>query len=330
MERYHPSGPASAARALDAPLLPAGDDPWRRQVRRERRRRQTAALAGLLAGAALVSAACSGNHKPVSPANSLSANRGTASWYGPKFDGRRTASGERYDMHSLTAAHPSLPFGTLVQVTNLGNGRQVVVRINDRGPFGRRRVIDLSYAAARQLKIVGPGTAEVQLAVLGPGEPAAPQPPPTLLAAAGVGAPTVAAGGAEGGVEGGVEADAVDAPGSAPSPAAPAAPAALAVPAASTLTASSASASQVVPAVAMRASTAQALHYTVQVGAFGEPERADALQQSLARLYPETAVHSDGTWYRVQVGLFADREQAEWLRRELAALGLEAVVVGAH
>ncbi|HEV3457252.1 MAG TPA: septal ring lytic transglycosylase RlpA family protein, partial [Thermoanaerobaculia bacterium] len=84
------------------------------------------ALAGILASAALVSSACSGNHHPVSPAPSAGASsRGTASWYGPKFNGHRTASGERYDMHKLTAAHPSLPFGTKIQVTNLENGKQV-------------------------------------------------------------------------------------------------------------------------------------------------------------------------------------------------------------
>ncbi|WP_337845516.1 septal ring lytic transglycosylase RlpA family protein [Thermus sp.] len=76
---------------------------------------------------------------------------GLAVWYGPGFHGRRTASGEVYDMHALTAAHPTLPFGTRVRVTNLKNGRSVVVRINDRGPFGGRYIIDLSYAAARAI-----------------------------------------------------------------------------------------------------------------------------------------------------------------------------------
>nr|WP_279232081.1 septal ring lytic transglycosylase RlpA family protein [Thermus albus] len=76
---------------------------------------------------------------------------GLAVWYGPGFHGKRTASGEVYDMHALTAAHPSLPFGTRVRVTNLKNGRSVVVRINDRGPFGGRYIIDLSYAAAKAI-----------------------------------------------------------------------------------------------------------------------------------------------------------------------------------
>nr|WP_277621102.1 septal ring lytic transglycosylase RlpA family protein [Thermus arciformis] len=76
---------------------------------------------------------------------------GLAVWYGPGFHGKRTASGEVYDMHALTAAHPSLPFGTRVRVTNLKNGKSVVVRINDRGPFGGRYIIDLSYAAAKAI-----------------------------------------------------------------------------------------------------------------------------------------------------------------------------------
>jgi len=94
------------------------------------------------------------------------ASTGIASWYGTEFDGRATSSREIYDMNDLTAAHRTLPFGTYVMVTNLANGRSVVVRINDRGPFVRGRVIDLSYAAARVLDIVGPGTAKVRLVQL--------------------------------------------------------------------------------------------------------------------------------------------------------------------
>jgi rare lipoprotein A len=91
---------------------------------------------------------------------------GIASWYGGEFHGRRTSSGEVFDMNDMTAAHPTLPFGTLVDVTNLENGRATTVRINDRGPFIRGRIIDLSYAAARVLGIVGPGTARVRIAVV--------------------------------------------------------------------------------------------------------------------------------------------------------------------
>lgn len=194
----------------------------------------------------LLVVACSNNRKPSTASSSLGVpfERGIASWYGSKFHGRRTACGERYNMHELTAAHPTLPFGTRVGVRNTRTGREVVVRINDRGPYARNRVIDLSYAAAREVGVVGPGTASVEL---------------YLVPATGV-----------------------------PS------------------------------------------RYTVQVGAFSEAERAEALQRDIARIYPETIVDSDGTWSRVQIGAFHDREQAETLRRELASIGVSSVVVAAR
>jgi rare lipoprotein A len=89
--------------------------------------------------------------------------RGTASWYGSKFHGRRTSSGEPYDMHLATAAHKSLPLPTYAEVTNLDNGRKVIVKINDRGPFKDNRLIDLSYGAALRLGMVGTGTARVDV-----------------------------------------------------------------------------------------------------------------------------------------------------------------------
>ena len=91
---------------------------------------------------------------------------GLASWYGKRFHGRQTASGEPYDMTAYTAAHQNLPFGSRVRVTNLDNGRSVVVTINDRGPYVKSRVIDLSRAAAKKLGIIGDGVAEVRLDVL--------------------------------------------------------------------------------------------------------------------------------------------------------------------
>jgi rare lipoprotein A len=90
---------------------------------------------------------------------------GMASWYGPKFKGRKTASGEIFDPTELTAAHRTLPFGTRVRVTR--GGKSVVVRINDRGPFVKNRVIDLSRAAAKKIGLIGPGHGKVTLAVLG-------------------------------------------------------------------------------------------------------------------------------------------------------------------
>lgn len=93
---------------------------------------------------------------------------GTASWYGKQFQGKQTANGERFDMHKLTAAHRRLPFNTKVRVTNLKNGRSVTVRINDRGPFSGNRILDLSYAAAAQLKMIQSGTANVSIEIISP------------------------------------------------------------------------------------------------------------------------------------------------------------------
>ena len=94
---------------------------------------------------------------------------GTASWYGEEFHGRRTSSGEPYDMYAMTAAHPTLPLPTYVEVVNLDNGRRVVVRVNDRGPFHADRIIDVSYAAAHRLAMIGRGTARVRIRALQPG-----------------------------------------------------------------------------------------------------------------------------------------------------------------
>jgi rare lipoprotein A len=97
--------------------------------------------------------------------------RGVASWYGKKFHGRRTSSGEPYDMYAMTAAHKTLPLPSYVRVRNLQNDRSVVVRVNDRGPFLHNRLIDLSYAAAAKLGILGTGTGVVEVEAVGPDEP---------------------------------------------------------------------------------------------------------------------------------------------------------------
>lgn len=91
---------------------------------------------------------------------------GVASWYGRPFHGRTTASGERYDMDAMTAAHQTLPFGTVVHVVNLDNGLSTQVRINDRGPFVDGRILDLSRRAAREIDMIGPGTAPVRITVM--------------------------------------------------------------------------------------------------------------------------------------------------------------------
>ena len=117
-----------------------------------------------------VSVACSRKPKiripPPIPAVLRAKETGQASWYGHPYHGRRASSGEIYDMNQMTAAHLRLPFGTWVRVTNLGNGRRADVRINDRGPFVKNRIIDLSRASAQQIEMIGPGTARVRLEVI--------------------------------------------------------------------------------------------------------------------------------------------------------------------
>lgn len=90
-----------------------------------------------------------------------------ASWYGKQFQGRKTASGEQFDMNQLTAAHRKLPFGTVVRVTSLSTNKSVVVRINDRGPFAHNRIIDLSYEAARRIGMIERGHDKVVLEIVG-------------------------------------------------------------------------------------------------------------------------------------------------------------------
>jgi peptidoglycan lytic transglycosylase len=107
--------------------------------------------------------------------------RGVASWYGPTFHGGNTSSGEPYDMYGMTAAHKTLPLPSYARVTNLNNGRSVVVRINDRGPFIANRIIDLSYTAAAKLDMLRDGTAMVEVRSLTPG---APDVPPAVVASA--------------------------------------------------------------------------------------------------------------------------------------------------
>ena len=124
-----------------------------------------AVMLGTLAG-------CAGGPPPAPdtepPAARGWTEEGEASWYGKPYHGRTTASGERYDMRKLTAAHRTLSFGTLVEVTRLDNTRKVVVRITDRGPFTKGRIIDLSRAAAKELDMVQVGLARVRIRVLRP------------------------------------------------------------------------------------------------------------------------------------------------------------------
>jgi len=128
-------------------------------------------LAGVLwalaASGACVSSANAGvKSSGHAPAKKGRVQRGKATWYGGKFHGRKTASGERFDKRSMTAAHRTLPFGTIVRVTNLRNKRSVEVRINNRGPYGKGRIIDVSEAAARKLGMISAGVVPVTVEVV--------------------------------------------------------------------------------------------------------------------------------------------------------------------
>jgi len=156
--RGTPAGPfwrlvlAGAAAVLAAGCAPA---PW--YVKKQQASRQAPRPA--VAASVIV---------PVEPAPRPSgrSTTGVASYYGPGFHHGKTASGERFDMYELTAAHRTLPFGTRVKVTNLDNGKSVVVRINDRGPFKKSRIIDLSLGAAKKIGMTAAGTAKVRVEVL--------------------------------------------------------------------------------------------------------------------------------------------------------------------
>jgi peptidoglycan lytic transglycosylase len=129
-------------------------------------RKHTYMWAAVIAGSMVVSG-CAGLTKGQADLDIGMKERGIASWYGDDFHGWVTASGEIYDMHTLTAAHRTLPLGTIVRVTNVVNGRNVVIRINDRGPYVNGRILDLSYAAAKRLDMLHDGISAIQLEVVG-------------------------------------------------------------------------------------------------------------------------------------------------------------------
>lgn len=131
-------------------------------------------LAALLVGLLVISACSFGRHSRPSYTSPYDYQEeeptrrvGVASWYGPGFHGKLTASGEPYDMYDMTCAHKTFPMGTKLRVTNLHNGKSAIVTVNDRGPYVVGREIDLSYAAAKELDVIGPGTARVEIEPLG-------------------------------------------------------------------------------------------------------------------------------------------------------------------
>jgi rare lipoprotein A len=219
--------------------------------------------------------------------------RGVASWYGRRFNGQLTASGERYDMYSMSAAHPLLPIPSYARVTNLANGRSVVVRVNDRGPFIGERIIDLSYAAAFKLGFVDQGSAQVEVESVLPGGGAA-----TVIAQ--------------------------PAPAAEPAAAPVASPAALPV---ATAVASVAEVPVVTPApaiaqapasapaqVATQAAAAQPGVY-LQLGAFASRDNAESFRQrvyrELAWLTDKIQIFSSGSLYKVHLGPYRTRAEAK-------------------
>lgn len=214
---------------------------------------------------------------------------GMASWYGPNFHGRPTANGEIFDQYAMTAAHTTLPIPSIVEVTNLENGRSVIVRVNDRGPFVDDRIIDLSRAAAAELGYIGRGLARVRVRYLGPAHPDAPPPgrnrrivePPAET----VPSPVVQV----------AEAPAIPQAADSPPP----------------------------QAVASPATTGPAV--TLQLGAFSDAANAQRLAQRVAdagEVWVEPGQSEQGQVFRVFFGRWADRDGADAARARLADWGI--------
>jgi len=220
--------------------------------------------------------------------------RGIASWYGRKFNGQRTSSGEPYDMYAMTAAHATLPIPSYARVTNLANGRSVIVRINDRGPFHSGRLIDLSYTAAYKLGYAAAGSATVEVESIMPKEM------PLIAARKRQTARTVA---------------------SAPPPAQPMAPVILA--------ADSVTQAGPVQAIPLDAMTGGIY---LQLGAFSARDNAENFRvrvyQQLAWLNDPIRITARGGMYRLDLGPYRDRDQAAGMARKIReALQFQPIIV---
>jgi rare lipoprotein A len=251
--------------------------------------------------------------------------RGLASWYGRKFHGRRTASGETYNMYAMTAAHKTMPIPSYARVRNPANGREVVVRVNDRGPFSSGRVIDLSYAAAVKLGVQnGVSPVEVERITYEDIRTGAATARGATVAAR---APAPAA----------AAPDSSPAPDPVPEPL-PSEPAVAVTPAVPTApilqppgsVADKALASD--PAPVVRAGTAAATGFWLQLGAFGQGSGAYSFQQRLSQeldwLSPLLTVFAENGLFRLQAGPYASRDQArEAAERVRSALALVPMIV---
>ena len=223
--------------------------------------------------------------------------RGIASWYGKKFHGQRTSIGEIYDMYAMTAAHPTMPLPSYARVTSSINGRTVIVRVNDRGPFHSNRIMDLSYAAARKLGIIGPGSGEVTVERILPEEIRLAQSQGRSLA----GSPSPAA--------------------ARPAALASADPAAL--PEAGQLTMTELAPAPAATAPAAAPPTAGQGIY-LQMGAFSQPANAQSLMHRVNSQLdadagmPAAMVQQAGSLYRVRIGPYNDRAAALGAARQVA------------
>lgn len=258
--------------------------------------------------------------------------RGFASWYGRKFHGRKTASGEAYDMYAMTAAHPTLPIPSYARIRNPANGREVVVRVNDRGPFVAGRIVDLSYAAALKLDLLR-GVAPVELERITFDE---------IRTGAWRGGSTRVAAAATAAIE-----TARPAPVAAPAVEVPTPDIALVTARGADLTAGPSAGATVLAAAdnapaattesrsqPARAPAAAVLGFWVQLGAFRERDGAEAFRRRVGAdgeagwLEPLLAIFGDASLYRVQAGPYSSRDEADGAaQRARATLGIVPMVV---
>ncbi|MBI3343331.1 MAG: septal ring lytic transglycosylase RlpA family protein [Gammaproteobacteria bacterium] len=229
--------------------------------------------------------------------------RGIASWYGTKFHGRRTSSGEPYDLYGVTAAHKTLPLPSYVLVTNLNNGRNLVVRVNDRGPFHEERLIDLSYAAAGKLGVLPTGTALVEVRAIQPGEPL-----PTLVARVGESPP----------YEIPVEPD------QAPVPLVASADSQPPVGIEAEASPIKEEVKEISPPAPMPVPVSKpADRIYLQVGAFKSRANAEQLRNRIAtRVRTAVEIINTATWYRVRLGPMLNSAEAAEATTSLSKLGL--------
>ncbi len=265
-----------------------------------------------------------GRRYVVLPSASGYVERGVASWYGTEFHGLRTSTGEPYDMFAMTAAHKTLPLPCYARITNLSNGRSVVVRINDRGPFVANRIIDLSYSAAARLDMIRTGTAFVEVDVLNPAAPTLTASMPVDLPVAQAASVGVSSVPAMNPPTNGTAASSFGPPATAPTASASSAPAA--APATGvTPSPPAATAPATAPATAASAPTA-ALY--IQVGAYAKAENAvGALRRLRAAGFDNAftlAPDSHQPLQRVRIGPIASVQQFDTMIDRLGALGFSS------